>query len=146
MAQLGNIAPWPWATVRRQRPRFATVHLAMLHHPPTHPPNGQRTEIGEPCWRGIATVYSCGSGAGSGASPPSTVGAIRVYASEFSMLDAKVAAACKILKGQERSRGNRLLRCGEPNVALVSAGLNDGCTGAFFLDYADARPKLKKLM
>ena len=118
--------------------------LAVLASPPTLPPSvGTRDSLGIPCWRGLATVYACGSKV---LDIPRVAGTIKVYAPDFAAVEGKVKSACRLVRHNERSRSKRSLVCGEANISMRSDTPRHECTGTFYIDIEDDAPAYKRLV
>jgi hypothetical protein len=125
---------------RRKKSTFKTIRCgALLQRPPTPPPPTISKHSGDHCFKAKHQVFAAEHGR---LSPPYVLGELIVYASELSMIDAKVDRAKTVVKDMERGRKNRVVMLGERTLYAVGGQKAKECTGAYFDMHSGETKKL----
>ena len=112
--------------------RFRVVRAAaLLADPPTPPPPVEADKYtGVPCFKALVDVY---------ATPAYNrmlirkIGELVVFSTEATKIESGVAAACILLKNEERQRRGRTIVRGEMSVSMTPRPSNL-CSGSTFFD------------
>jgi hypothetical protein len=105
---------------------------ARLADPPTKPPSvvpDKRT--GPSCFKAVADVYATPN---YNRMKIEKIGEVVVFATDESHLEARLHAACTILKSQERQRKGRTIIHGDKSVNKTRERCLESCSGGEFFE------------
>jgi hypothetical protein len=107
------------------------VYRPRLAEPPVKPPSVPDKHTGPSCFKAVADVYATPN---YNRMRIEKIGEVVVFATDENHLDARLRAACMILKSQERQRKGRTIIPGDKSVNKTKERCLESCSGGEFFE------------